>query len=157
MKLGDRYYSIGEHIRNVVITLVIFGLTLFLSGVRLGCTEKVNAKCIGTSISYYIDQHADSYGLISPSEYKEELVKGIYRYEVNGQIYDWVDDTPFGIKNPTENNTYKITINPNNPSSATMINIIVLIIGSIISMVILYGTLWSIVSNKIYIKKNGKT
>lgn len=156
MKLGERYYSIGENIRNIIITLVVVGLTLFLSGIRFGCTKIVDARCIGASIEYYIAQHIDSHGLISPAEYKEELVRGIYQYEIDGQLYEWVDQTPFGHKNPTENEIYKIIVNPNKPAKATVINIGVLILGGLVSLIILYGTVWSIMSNRVYIKKNGK-
>ena len=155
MKLGEKYYSLAEHIRNIIITIVLLVITLLVAGVKIGCTEKIDARCVGHHYDYVQDKEYHSGHILDTTD-KDVVIRGIYRYDINNQTYEWTDNTAFGYKNPVENNFYRILVNPNNPDKATILNIPSLVIGLLFTLLIVYGTVWSIMSNIVYIKKGGK-
>ena len=151
MKLGDRYYSSFELIRNFIIFIGLIIISIYLTGFKPGCTYPINAKCVDIEYTYVADTYHS--GRIQSDSPDNAVAHGIYQYEYDNILYEWTDYTPFEAKAIIGNNQ-KILINPNNPTKATIITIPVIFVSCPFILLIGYGCFWCILSNIKYKKKN---
>ena len=151
MKLGDRYYSLFELIRNFIILIGLIIISIYLTGFKPGCTAPIIAKCIDIEYTYVAD--TDHFGRIMDNSPDNAVAHGIYQYEYDNIIYEWTDYTPFEAK-AIIGNEQTILINPNNPIKATIINIPVIFVSCQFILLIGYGCFWCILSNIKYKNNN---